>query len=159
MRKSDDEKRGWTLVAIFLLIGLLCVIVAGNLAIRFVPSWTLQADMRSHFTPDSVYFTSQPGFAFPPIDPAILTPPVWINVFLTPGQTIPTRVPSATVFPDKYLSVYTNPINRRSHIYAHVHQYICFFHSHKIIHPQSNCYQNSNNRLTLEHWFQAGHPR
>jgi uncharacterized repeat protein (TIGR01451 family) len=97
MRKSDDEKQGWTLVAVFLLIGLLCVIVAGNLAIRFVPSWTLQADMRSRLDPDSVYFTSQPGYAFQLVDPAILTPPIWINVFLTPGQIIPTRVPKATV--------------------------------------------------------------
>ena len=96
MKRSEGERRGWTLVVVFLLIGLLCVIVAGNLAIRFAPRWTLQADMRSRLNPDSAYFTAQPGFVLPPLDPAILTPPIWINVFLTPGQLIPTRIPKGT---------------------------------------------------------------
>lgn len=96
MKRSEGEKRGWILVAVFLLIGLLCVFVAGDLAIRFAPRWTLQADMRSRLDPNSVYYTSQPNFVLPPLDPAILTPPVWINVFLTPGQAIPTRVPELT---------------------------------------------------------------
>ena len=99
MKRSEGDQRGWILVAIFLLIGLLCVFVSGNLAIRFVPRWTLQADMRSHIDPNSAYYTSQPTFAFPPLNPAILTPPVWIKVYLTPGQTIPTRVPGPTVTP------------------------------------------------------------
>ncbi len=100
---EKNEKRGWVLVAVFLLIGLLCVIVAGNLAIRFAPRWALQADMRSRIDPNSAYFTAQPGFALQPLDPAILTPPVWINVFLTPGQAIPTRVRNATVVPPSTL--------------------------------------------------------
>jgi hypothetical protein len=96
---GKNERRGWTLVAIFLLIGLLCVIGAGNLAVRFAPRWSLQADMRSRLDPNSAYFTAQPDNFFLPVDPAILTPPIWINVFLTPGQSIPTRVPQATVTP------------------------------------------------------------
>jgi hypothetical protein len=99
MKRSEDERRGWILIAIFLLIGLLCVFVAGNMAIRFVPRWTLQADMRSRIDPNSAYYTSQPNFVFPPLNPAILTPPVWINVYLTPGQTIPTRVRGLTATP------------------------------------------------------------
>ncbi len=94
---GKNERRGWTLVAVLLLIGLLCVTAAGNLAIRFAPRWALQADMRSHLDPNSAYFTSMPNNFFLPVDPAILTPPIWINVFLTPGQSFPTRVPQATV--------------------------------------------------------------
>jgi hypothetical protein len=96
---GKNERRGWTLVAILLLIGLLCVTAAGNLAIRFAPRWTLQADMRSRLDPNSAYFTSLPENFFLPVDPAILTPPIWINLFLTPGQSIPTRVPQATGTP------------------------------------------------------------
>ena len=103
MKRNEDEKRGWILVAIFLLIGLSCVILAGNLAIRFAPSWSLNADMRSRLDPDSDSLSPRSGFVLQPLDPAILTPPVWINVFLTPGQTIPTRLPKATPTPTELI--------------------------------------------------------
>jgi len=96
MKRNEDEKRSWILVAVFLLAGLLCLILTGNLAIRFAPSWSLNADMRSRLNPDSIYLTSRPGYAFQPLDSSILTPPIWIGVFLTPGQSYPTRVPKAT---------------------------------------------------------------
>ncbi len=96
---GKNKRRGWILVVVFLLTGLLCVIVAGNLAIRFAPAWALQADMRSRIDLNSAYIPSQPSFVLQPLDPAILTPPVWINVFLTPGQSIPTRVRNATATP------------------------------------------------------------
>lgn len=99
MKRSDGERSGWILVAVFLLIGLLCVIAAGNLAVRFAPRWTLQANMRSRLNPDSAYSTSLPGYVLPPMDPAILTPPIWINVFLTPGEKVPTRTPKAMATP------------------------------------------------------------
>jgi hypothetical protein len=99
MKRNEGERRGWILVAVFLLIGLLCVFVAGGMAIRFAPRWSLQANMRSRLDPSSAYFTSQPNFVLQPMDPAILTPPVWIGVFLTPGQVIPTRVPNTPVTP------------------------------------------------------------
>jgi hypothetical protein len=99
MKRSEGERRGWILVTVFLLIGLLCVFVVGNLAIRFAPRWTLQADMRSRLDPDSAYFTSQPGFPIQPLDSAILTPPIWIHAFLTPGQVIPTRIPITPIIP------------------------------------------------------------
>lgn len=93
---GKNERRGWILVAVLLLIGLLCVILAGNLAIRFAPRWSVQADMRSRINLDGAYYTPQPSYILPPLDPAILTPPVWINIFLTPGQSVPTRPPKAT---------------------------------------------------------------
>ena len=99
MRNFDSEKRGWSLVLILLLIGLLLVIAAGNLAIRFAPRWSLAADMGSRLDPNSAYLTPLPDPVFQPLDPAILTPPVWINVFLTPGVRIPTRLPKATGTP------------------------------------------------------------
>jgi hypothetical protein len=103
MKRNEDEKRGWILIAVFLLIGLLCLILAGNLAIRFASSWSLESDMRSRLDPDSLYSTLAPDYVFQPVDPAILTPPVWIDIFLTPGQTIPTRTPRPTEAPTEFI--------------------------------------------------------
>ena len=126
MKRSEGERRGWTLVVVFLLIGLLCVIVAGNLAIRFAPHWTLQADVRSRLNPDSAYFTAQPGFVLPPLDPAILTPPVWINVFLTPGQIIPTRTSKATATPGEITAEPTQPLPTTSQTATPIPTFIYF---------------------------------
>ena len=109
MKRNEDEKRGWILVVFFLLIGLVCVTLAGNLAIRFAPSWSLRADMRSRLSPDSLYSTPLPGFVFQPLDPAILTPPVWMDVFLTPGATFPTRQPNPTSMPTEWISPTLEP--------------------------------------------------
>lgn len=94
--KRNDDRRGWILVLFSLLIGLLCVILAGNWAIRLSPTWRLNADMSSRLDPNVAFLTPLPNMIVQPIDPSILTPPVWINVFLTPGATIPTRLPKST---------------------------------------------------------------
>lgn len=96
MKRNEDDKRGWILVGVFLLTGLLCVFLTGNLALRSTRSWSLNADMRSRLNPDSAYATLPTGYVLQPIDPAILTPPLWIENFLTPGQTYPTRPPRPT---------------------------------------------------------------
>lgn len=99
MKRNEGERRGWALVATSLLIGLLCVIAAGDMAIRLAPGWRLEADMRSRLSPDSIFLTPRSDSIFQPLDPAILTPPIWINVFLTPGQNYPTRLPRPTATP------------------------------------------------------------
>ena len=103
MSRNEDEKRGWILLAVFLLIGLLCVILTGNLAISFAPRWSLNADMRSRLDPQSAYPTLSTEFVLQPLDPAILTQPVWIDLFLTPGQTFPTRPPKPTATPTEII--------------------------------------------------------
>lgn len=101
MRYFESERRGWTLVSIFLLSGLACVLLAGNLAIRLSPSWRLPADMRSALDPEAAgdFLPPLPNAPISPLDPSILTPPIWIDAFLTPGATFPTRLPQATATP------------------------------------------------------------
>jgi uncharacterized repeat protein (TIGR01451 family) len=92
MKMHERERHGWILVAVLLLVGLLCVFIAGNWAIRFSPSWNLVADMGSGLDPNSGYLTRPADNLVPPLDPAILTQPVWIDFFLTPGAVVPTRI-------------------------------------------------------------------
>ena len=52
--------------------------------------------MGSNLDPNSDFLTSRPVSLIGPIDPAILTNPAWINIFLTPGASLPTRTPLPT---------------------------------------------------------------
>jgi hypothetical protein len=90
--KSEHERRerqDWGIVLLILLIGFLCVIVAGQRAMSFAPRWTLDANVESNIDLNSEFRTSQPAGYFEPLDPAILTQPGWVSVFLTPGAPIP----------------------------------------------------------------------
>jgi uncharacterized repeat protein (TIGR01451 family) len=76
-----------------ILIGFLCLIVAGSMAVRFAPSWKLPSNMDSNLDPNSDYLTRRSQGYVEPLDPAILTPPVWIGFFQTPGAAIPQQTP------------------------------------------------------------------
>ena len=52
--------------------------------------------MNSNLNPNVDFLTGQPVSFIEPLDPAILTNPVWINVFLTPGASFTTRTPLPT---------------------------------------------------------------
>lgn len=104
MKLFESERRGWTLVALILLIGLLCVFIAATWAIRFSPGWRLAADMGSGLDPNSDFLPLLPDGVIQPLDPSILTPPVWIDYFLTPGASIPTRQPKATATPTTFIA-------------------------------------------------------
>jgi hypothetical protein len=98
MKAIERERLDWTIVVIFILvIGFICVIVAGQLAARFSPSWQLNTDMDSHIDPNSTFVASRPSGFIEPVDPAILTQPGWINEFLTPGISIITGTPFPTL--------------------------------------------------------------
>lgn len=97
MKASEHERRDWTIVVILLLIGFLCVILAGQWALRFSPSWKLNANMGSNLDPNSGFQTQRSEGFIPPLDPSILTLPAWINVYLTPGASFQTRTPLPTV--------------------------------------------------------------
>ena len=96
VKAIDRERLDWTIVVIIILvIGLVCVIVAGQLALRFSPAWQLATNMESHLDPNSNYLTSRPSGFIEPVDPSILTQPGWID-FLTPGVPIITGTPFPT---------------------------------------------------------------
>ncbi|HEX6270713.1 MAG TPA: hypothetical protein VFZ43_10780 [Anaerolineales bacterium] len=96
MKAFENERHDWIIIFIILLIGFLCVIIAGQWALRFSPSWKLDADMESTLDPNSDFLTRRPGGFIEPVDPLILTQPVWINVFLTPGASFVTGTPFST---------------------------------------------------------------
>jgi len=95
MKLFDRERSDWAIVLIILLLGFLFVIVAGQWALRFSPGWTLDTDMESHLDPNRDFLTGKPKEFIEPVDPAILTQPVWINVMFTPGvsASFATRTP------------------------------------------------------------------
>lgn len=114
-KPTEHERRDWVVILIILLIGFLCVILAGERAIRFAPFWKLDANMGSNLNPDSDFLTTRPTGYFEPLDPSILTQPVWINAFLTPGASFPTRTPmppTNTPLPTNTLPAPTNTPTR-----------------------------------------------
>ena len=74
------ERKDWFIVLLILLLGFLCVIVAGQRALLASPSWTLKANMGSGIDPNSDFLTKPIDF-YEPVDPAILTQPAWVRVF------------------------------------------------------------------------------
>ena len=92
MKTIENERRDWIIVLVIILFGFLCVLLAAGWAIRFSPSWKSNADMGSILNPNSD-FTNRPNAPVEALDPAILTQPAWINLFLTPGASVPTRIP------------------------------------------------------------------
>ncbi len=92
-KSSERERRDWVIILIILLFGFLCVIIAGEQAVRFAPNWKLETNMQSNLDPDSDFLTNRPVSFFEPLDPSILTLPAWVNIFLTPGATVEPRTP------------------------------------------------------------------
>ena len=93
-KAPERERRDWIIFVIILLLGFLCVILAGGQALRFSPDWKRNTSMDSHINPDSVFLDSHPSNLLEPLDPSILTPPAWFDTFLTPGAVFNTRTPA-----------------------------------------------------------------
>jgi hypothetical protein len=93
MRVPEREQRDWFLIPLILGIGFLLVILAGGWALRFSPHWMLNADMASNLDPNRDFLTRRPGGLIEPVDPSILTAPIWINLYLTPGAKFSTGTP------------------------------------------------------------------
>lgn len=98
-KTAERERRDWIIILVILLFGFLCLFLAGGWAIRLAPSWKLDTNMRSNLDPDSDFLTNRPVSYYEPLDPSILTQPVWADIYLTPGAVFPTRVPPLTNTP------------------------------------------------------------
>jgi hypothetical protein len=83
MTTSTREKRDWTLLIFIIPIGIIFMLIAGQVAIRLVPSWSINAGMQSNLDPNNL--PMQQNGLVQPILPAILTPLGWFDTFLTPG--------------------------------------------------------------------------
>jgi hypothetical protein len=102
MRAIEHEKRDWSVIALILLFGLLGILLAGGWALRFTPSWELDANVESRLDPDSDFLTRKPEGFIEPVDPAILTNPAWIDSFLTPDASFSTATPHATTIGESF---------------------------------------------------------
>lgn len=79
---AKRERRDWTLLIFIIPIGIILMLIAGQIAISLVPIWSVDAGMQSNLDPD---LPMQQGGFIQPILPAILTPFGWFDTFLTPG--------------------------------------------------------------------------
>lgn len=119
MNVPNRERRDWSLIIFIIPLGILLIIIVGQLAIRIFPNWTINADMRSNLDPNSA--PGQPASLLQPILPQILTPMAWAESYLTPGAggdisfppfivLEPTNTPSPTpVSPTPTTSPTTTP--------------------------------------------------
>jgi uncharacterized repeat protein (TIGR01451 family) len=96
MTEQEDtrqkSRRDLLLVLLMLPLGVLCMFVAGQAAIRLAPTWVLNADMGSYLDPNANFAARGDQPFIEPLNANILTQPAWKN-FLTPGAIFPTRVP------------------------------------------------------------------
>ncbi len=96
---EKNERRDWTLLIFIIPLGIILIILVGQLAVRLVPSWRVNTDMNSNLEPDAS--SARPFALLEPILPQILTPMAWVESYLTPGAEISfppflTFEPSAT---------------------------------------------------------------
>ena len=96
MRAIESEKRDWSVIALILLFGLFAILLAGGWALRFAPRWELDASVESRLDPNRDFLTRRPNGLIEPVDPAILTNPPWMGVYLTPNVSFS---PDATQLP------------------------------------------------------------
>lgn len=75
------ERRDWTLIIFLLPIGIVLMLVAGQIAIRVVPYWRVAGGMGSSLDPETA--SKQQG-QIQPILFDIQTPMAWFDTFLTP---------------------------------------------------------------------------
>jgi len=95
----QHERRDWALLVFILPLGIVLMLLAGQLAIRLLPNWSVFADISSNVNPGD-YLNEQPD-SFAPVRPEILTPMAWEASFLTPEgtNTEPTVVPLVVLDP------------------------------------------------------------
>jgi hypothetical protein len=80
------DRRDWTLIIFLLPVGIVLMLVAGQIAIRMVPFWRVAGGMESSLDPGTA--SKQQG-QIQPILFDIQTPMAWFDTFLTPRPDSP----------------------------------------------------------------------
>ncbi len=84
MRITNRERRDWTLIIFIIPIGIILMMIAGQIAVRIVPQWSVNGGMKSQLDPQTAP-KQQVGFVQPVLS-EILTPLGWFDTFLTPNS-------------------------------------------------------------------------
>lgn len=82
MNMPNRERRDWSLIIFILPVGIILILIVGQIAIRMVPHWSVNAGMDSNLDPNSEYV--KPLSLLQPLLPQILTPVAWAENYLTP---------------------------------------------------------------------------
>jgi len=109
MKEREEPRRDLLLVLLIVPLGILCMFLTGQQAIKLVPSWTLVADMGSNLDPDADFAAQTNPELMEPVSSNILTQPVWGDLFLTPNAIIPTRIIPTRIIPTKVPTLQTQP--------------------------------------------------
>jgi hypothetical protein len=109
MITPNRERRDWTLLVFIIPIGVILMLIAGQVAVRLVPEWSVNAGMQSNLDPNNL--PMQQSGPVQPVLPAILTPLGWLDTFLTPGAGSGDQIvfPPFIVFEPSATPVVTSP--------------------------------------------------
>jgi hypothetical protein len=80
MNIQNRARRDWGIIVFIIPLGILLIIIVGQIAIRILPNWSITANMRSNLDPNSA--PGQPASLLQPLLPQILTPMAWANTYL-----------------------------------------------------------------------------
>lgn len=84
MKITTRERRDWTLLIFIIPIGIIFMMIAGQIAVWIVPQWSVNAGMKSNLDPATA--PKQQAGLVQPVLPEILTPLGWFDTFLTPNS-------------------------------------------------------------------------
>ena len=79
MRRTERDRRDWSLLIFVVPFGILLMLLAGQLAMRIIPWWILNANMGSALSLNGQHIP------IPLFNAQILTPFAWQNTYLTPS--------------------------------------------------------------------------
>jgi len=96
-KEREEPRRELLLILLIVPLGVLCMFLTGQQAIKLAPSWTMVADMGSYLDPDADFAAKTNLELMEPVNSDILTQPVWGDLFLTPNAVIPTRIAQTKV--------------------------------------------------------------
>jgi len=88
MKNANHRFPAWLLFLLILLLGILFMLGAGQVAIQLAPSWNLIADVDSNIKPNDRLIVWSNSARIEPVSAAILTQPAWRATYLTPGASI-----------------------------------------------------------------------
>jgi hypothetical protein len=84
MKNPDPDKRDWSLLIFIVPVGIFLMMIAGQIAVRIVPNWSVDAGMQSSLKLEAA--PKQQVDLIQPLLPEILTPLAWFDTFLTPNS-------------------------------------------------------------------------
>jgi uncharacterized repeat protein (TIGR01451 family) len=90
MNAQDRVRRDLTIMLTIVLFSIMLMFLAGQMAIKFAPTWEWYTNMRSNLTPDLDMEYKAP---IAPVSNDILTPRPWYDIYLTPNATLPPGTP------------------------------------------------------------------